>query len=93
MLKISLLLQISRANNSRILSIKNTISSGYCFHMNTNIKGDFQICISVPSSILSICSILRDIFFIKITVTLIPINLVTAPCSKDFSGYLRDIFL
>ena len=23
-------------------------SSGYCFYMNTNILGDFQICISVP---------------------------------------------
>ena len=22
--------------------------SGYCFYMNTNIYGDFQICISVP---------------------------------------------
>ena len=22
--------------------------SGYCFHMNTSIEGDFQICISVP---------------------------------------------
>ena len=22
--------------------------SGYCFYMNANMKGDFQICISVP---------------------------------------------
>ena len=25
--------------------------SGYCFCINTNIKGDFQICISVPLSL------------------------------------------
>ena len=28
--------------------IKNAKFSGYCFHMKTNIKGDSQICISVP---------------------------------------------
>ena len=38
----------SRANNSRILRIKNAKFSGYCFDINTNIYGDFQICISVP---------------------------------------------
>ena len=51
MLKISLLLrnlQTSRANNSRIPGIKNGKLLGYCFYMNTNIKGDFRICISVP---------------------------------------------
>ena len=32
----------------RILRIKNAKFSGYCFYMNTNIKRDFQICISVP---------------------------------------------
>ena len=51
MLKISLLIkkfQTSRANNSRILRIKNAKLSGYCFCMNTNMQGDFQICISVP---------------------------------------------
>ena len=41
MLKISLLfkknLQNSRANNSRILRIKNAKYSGNCFYMNTNI--------------------------------------------------------
>ena len=41
--------QTSRVNNSIILRIKNMKLSGYCFHMNTNISGDFQICISVPS--------------------------------------------
>ena len=41
-------LQTSRANNSTILRIKNARFSGFCFHMNTNILGDFQICISVP---------------------------------------------
>ena len=33
-------LQAFRANNSRI---KNVTFSEYCFYMNTNIKGDFQI--------------------------------------------------
>ena len=33
---------------SRFLSIKNEKFSGYCFYMSTNLKGDFQICISVP---------------------------------------------
>ena len=41
-------LQTSRANNSRIVRIKNAKFSGYCFYMNTNIHRDFQICISVP---------------------------------------------
>ena len=41
-------LENSRANNSRILRIKNAKFSGYCFYMNTNIQRDFQICISVP---------------------------------------------
>ena len=41
-------LQTSRANNSRILMIKNANFSGYCFYMNTNVWVDFQICISVP---------------------------------------------
>ena len=56
MLKTSLLfkkLQTSRVNNSRILRIKNAKFSGYCFYMNRNIYGDFQICISVPLRCLS----------------------------------------
>ena len=51
MLKISLLfknVQTSRADNSRILTIKIAKFSGYNFYMNTNIYGNFQICISVP---------------------------------------------
>ena len=36
------------ANNSRIRRIKNAKLSEYCFYMNTDIYGDFQICISVP---------------------------------------------
>ena len=40
-------LQTLRGNNSRIIRIKNAKFSRYCFHMNTNIYGDFQICISV----------------------------------------------
>ena len=46
MLKISLLLrkiQTLRVNNSTILTIKNARLSGYYFHMNLNIWGDFQI--------------------------------------------------
>ena len=41
-------LQTSRPNNSRILRVKSAKLSGYCFYINTNTKGDFQICISVP---------------------------------------------
>ena len=53
MLKISLLLrnlQTSWVNNSAILSIKNAKFSGYSLYMNTNIQGDFQICMRVPLS-------------------------------------------
>ena len=51
MLEISLpfqKIQILRVNNSKILRIKNAKLSEYYFHMNLNIWGDFQICISVP---------------------------------------------
>ena len=41
-------LQTLRTNNSRILRIKNAKFSEYCFYINTNKYGDFQICISVP---------------------------------------------
>ena len=41
-------LQNSLTNNSRILRIKNAKFSGCCFYINTNLLGDFQICISVP---------------------------------------------
>ena len=37
--------------NSRIPRIKNAEFSGYYFYVNTNIYGDFQICISVTSSL------------------------------------------
>ena len=37
-------------NNVRIVRIKKAKFLGYCFYMNTNIQGDFQICISVPST-------------------------------------------
>ena len=43
-------MQTLRANNSRIVTIKNGKFSGYYFYMNLNIWGDFQICISVPLS-------------------------------------------
>ena len=51
MSKISLVfkkLQTSWANNSAILKIKNAKFLWYCFCKNTNIQGDFQICISAP---------------------------------------------
>ena len=41
-------MQTLRINNSKTLGIKNTKFSGYYFYMNTNIYGDFQICVSVP---------------------------------------------
>ena len=41
-------LQTLRADNSRILRSTNAKLSGNCFYMNTDILGDFQICISVP---------------------------------------------
>ena len=50
MLNISLLFKkftIFTGNNSIILRIKNAIFSEYCFYMNTNMQGDFQICISL----------------------------------------------
>ena len=34
-------------NNSRILRIKNVKFLEYCFYKNTNILGEFEICISV----------------------------------------------
>ena len=40
-------IKTSRVNNSRILRLKNAEFSGYNFYSNTNIYGDFQICISV----------------------------------------------
>ena len=41
-------IQTLRVNNSIILRTKNAKFSEYYFHLNTNIYGDFQICISVP---------------------------------------------
>ena len=48
MLKIAYFLKGSPASNPRVLRIKNAKFSGYFFRINTNIHGDFQICISVP---------------------------------------------
>ena len=51
MLKLAYFLRNSptlRANNSKILRIKNVKSSMYCHYINTNVQLDFQICISVP---------------------------------------------
>ena len=51
MLKISLLFKKNTdftVNNSKILRVKNAKFLWYCFYVNFNIWGDFQICISVP---------------------------------------------
>ena len=56
MLKISLLFKkftTSRANNLRMPKVKSAKFSGYCFFMNINIKGDFQVRISVPLKFLN----------------------------------------
>ena len=42
------ILQTLRMNNLRILRIQDAKFSWYYFYMNTNIKTDFQICITVP---------------------------------------------
>ena len=55
MLKINLLFKKNTnftVNNSRILTIKNVKFPGYYFYMIYNIWGDFQICISVPLSLI-----------------------------------------
>ena len=50
-------LQTCRNNNLQILRIKKVKFSEYCFYMITIIKGDFQICISVPLNLLLLGSI------------------------------------
>ena len=35
-------------NNSRTVTLKNAKFSGHYFYTNSNILGDFQICISLP---------------------------------------------
>ena len=43
------MLKISHGQITQVtLESKNAKFSGYCFYMDTNIWGDFQICISVP---------------------------------------------
>ena len=42
------ILQTLRMNNLRILRIQDAKFSWYYFYINTNIKADYQICISVP---------------------------------------------
>ena len=37
-----------QVNNTKILRITNAKLPRYCFYMNTNIEGDFQICTSAP---------------------------------------------
>ena len=44
-------LQTLRTNNSRIPRIKTAKFSWYCFYMNTNIWGDFQICVRVSLTV------------------------------------------
>ena len=50
-------LQTCRNNNLQILRIKKVKFSEYCFYMITIIKGDFQICISVPLNLLLLGSV------------------------------------
>ena len=50
-------------NNSRILTIKNAKFSGYYFYTNSNIRGDFQICISVP--LIYFCAHDRDSYCLQ----------------------------
>ena len=45
-------LQTSRVNNSRILRVKKTKFSRYYFYMNKKKQEDFQICTSVPLTLL-----------------------------------------
>ena len=65
-------LQISRANNSRILRIHNAKFSGYCFYMNTNKERYFQICISVP---LNMCNfwVFSNTCSIVLSISLLPV--------------------
>ena len=59
-------LRTLRINNSKILRVKNAKFSGYCFYINTNIYGDFEICISVP---------LKGIFFFQLRLSVAWIEL------------------
>ena len=58
MLKISLHflrnLQTSRANNLRILRIKNVKFSGYCFYLNTKVKQVNNVTADLPSDMITI---------------------------------------
>ena len=65
MLKISHFVRSSQAlrvNNSIVPRIKNEIFSGCCFYMNKNIKGDFQICISISFTAYLINFAIKDFF-------------------------------
>ena len=77
MLKISLLFKkftnFTR-NNSIIIRIKNAKFSDYCFYMNTNIYGNFQICISVPLRNIY-CTFKKNYLHIKKTEILIIIKI------------------
>ena len=71
MLKITLLFKKFTnftGNNSRILKIKNTKFSGYCFNMNTRIQRDFKICINVPLILgIILPHLVYETFFIILT--------------------------
>ena len=45
------MLQTSRVNNSVVLRILNVKLSEYYLYINANIKGEYQIWISVPSNL------------------------------------------
>ena len=92
-------LQTSRPNNSRILRIKNAKYSGYCFYMNSNIWGDFQICISVPLSnfmqFWRISCIIQILYSFENTTTLPRclkssfLNLVKSSADKPYIHHLQ----
>ena len=75
MLKISLLLsnlQTLAVNISNILRIRNAKIGEYCFHMNTNIQGDFQIQICVPLESILIIIIMCAVYLQILKKFLIP---------------------
>ena len=59
MLKISINLKTSRANNLRALENKKAKLSRHCFCMNTDILGNFEICINI----FLMCALLRTTNF------------------------------
>ena len=91
-MSVNKLSQTLGAYNSRILRSKNAKFSGYYFCMNTNILGDFQICISVPLKLHS--RELKNLkqFFINVT-DKNPLIALTHTHGKDSSIFFAEIIL